>query len=78
MKALDISQLEEVQAEFAQLLLLAKTMPAGPEREIMHQLLHHSRQALDQSQRLAKLREGTSQGTYSSPPAGSLDTASFN
>jgi hypothetical protein len=77
MKALDIGQLGEVQAEFAQLLLLAETMPAGPEREIMQQLLHHSRQALDQSQRLAKLREGTSQDTHS-PPVGSLGTASFN
>jgi hypothetical protein len=66
-----------VQAEFVRLLLLAETRPGGPEREIMQQLLHHSRRALDQSQRLAKLREETSQDTHS-PPVGSLGTASFS
>jgi hypothetical protein len=76
MKALDIGQFDEVQAEFVRLLLLAKTMPAGPERKIMQQLLHVSRRALDQSQ-LAKLSEGASQDIHTAPPIGSLEAQSL-
>jgi hypothetical protein len=78
MKALDIGQLEEVQTEFVRLLLLAETMSAGPEREIMQQLLYHSRRALDQSHQLAKLREGASQDTHTPPPAERLDASSLD
>jgi hypothetical protein len=69
----DIAHFDEVYAEFVRLLLSAETMPVGPEREIMQQLLHHSRRAMDHSHQLAELRERTSQDIHPLPPAVSFD-----
>jgi hypothetical protein len=64
MKALEIGQFEEVQAEFSQILLLAESTPPGPERDIMQLLLTHARQALEQSRQVAELEAIAQHGIH--------------